>query len=67
VFHWAVRILGIYLVSTCLSMGAATAPTITTQPANKAVTLGATATFTVVASGTAPLMAFPQIENQTKG
>lgn len=33
----------------------ATAPSITTQPANKTVTLGQTATFTVVATGTAPL------------
>src|SRR6267143_5623872 len=31
------------------------APTITMQPANQAVTAGQTATFTVVASGTAPL------------
>ncbi len=31
------------------------APTITTQPVNQAVTAGQTATFTVVASGTAPL------------
>ena len=31
------------------------APTITTQPANQAVTAGQTATFTVVATGTAPL------------
>jgi Domain of unknown function (DUF4091)/Immunoglobulin domain/Immunoglobulin I-set domain len=31
------------------------APTITTQPANQTVTTGQTATFTVVASGTAPL------------
>ena len=31
------------------------APTITTQPANQTVTAGQTATFTVVASGTAPL------------
>ena len=31
------------------------APTITTQPANHAVTAGQTATFTVVATGTAPL------------
>jgi len=30
-------------------------PTITTQPANQTVTAGQTATFTVVASGTAPL------------
>jgi len=34
---------------------AAVAPTITTQPANQTVTAGQTATFTVVASGTAPL------------
>jgi hypothetical protein len=34
---------------------AATAPTITTQPTNVAVTVGSTATFMVVASGTAPL------------
>ena len=34
---------------------AATAPTITTQPANQAVQAGQTATFSVVAAGTAPL------------
>jgi hypothetical protein len=34
---------------------AATAPSITTQPSNVTVTAGASATFTVVASGTAPL------------
>jgi phosphoesterase family protein/Ig-like domain-containing protein/immunoglobulin I-set domain protein len=34
---------------------AATAPAITTQPANQTVTAGQTATFTVVAAGTAPL------------
>ncbi len=33
----------------------AVAPTITTQPANQTVTAGQTATFTVVAAGTAPL------------
>jgi hypothetical protein len=33
----------------------ATAPTIATQPANQAVTLGQTATFSVTAAGTAPL------------
>jgi HYDIN/CFA65/VesB family protein/uncharacterized protein DUF5123/carboxypeptidase family protein/Ig-like domain-containing protein len=33
----------------------ATAPTITTEPVNQTVTAGQTATFTVVASGTAPL------------
>jgi hypothetical protein len=37
------------------SAPAATAPTITTQPANAASTVGSTATFTVVASGTDPL------------
>ena len=35
--------------------GAATAPSITTQPANQSVSTGQTATFTVVASGTAPI------------
>jgi photosystem II stability/assembly factor-like uncharacterized protein len=35
--------------------GSATAPSITTQPANQTVTVGASATFTVAASGTAPL------------
>jgi hypothetical protein len=34
---------------------AAVAPSITTQPANQTVTVGQTATFTVVAAGTAPL------------
>ena len=34
---------------------AAVAPTITTQPANQTVTVGQTATFSVTASGTAPL------------
>ena len=34
---------------------AAVAPSITTQPANQSVSLGQTATFTVVATGTAPL------------
>jgi Abnormal spindle-like microcephaly-assoc'd, ASPM-SPD-2-Hydin/Immunoglobulin domain/Protein of unknown function (DUF1573) len=34
---------------------AAAAPTITTQPANQTVVAGQTATFTVVAAGTAPL------------
>src|SRR5260221_1473237 len=34
---------------------AAVAPTITTQPASQTVTAGQTATFTVTASGTAPL------------
>jgi PKD repeat protein len=33
----------------------ATAPTITTQPANQTVTVGQTASFSVVVSGTAPL------------
>jgi hypothetical protein len=34
--------------------GTATAPTITSQPANRTVTVGATATFSVTVSGTAP-------------
>jgi hypothetical protein len=34
---------------------AATAPTISTQPASQSVTVGQTATFSVVAAGTAPL------------
>jgi hypothetical protein len=34
---------------------AAVAPTITTQPVNQTVTAGQTATFAVVAAGTAPL------------
>ena len=34
---------------------AGTAPTITTQPANVSIAVGATATFSVVATGTAPL------------
>jgi Immunoglobulin I-set domain len=34
---------------------AALAPTITTQPANQTVTIGQTATFNVIATGTAPL------------
>lgn len=35
--------------------GNSVAPAITTQPANQSVTVGQTATFTVVATGTAPL------------
>jgi pectate lyase len=35
--------------------GGATAPTITTQPASQTVTVGSSVTFSVVASGTAPL------------
>src|SRR5437879_13897649 len=37
------------------SSAVAVAPTITTQPGNQTVTAGQTATFTVVATGTAPL------------
>jgi len=37
------------------STGGATAPTITTQPASQTVTAGSSVTFSVVASGTAPL------------
>ena len=41
--------------SATLTVNAATAaPTITTQPTNQTVTAGQTATFSVVASGTAP-------------
>jgi hypothetical protein len=38
-----------------LSVTSSTKPAITTQPVNQSVTVGATATFTVVANGTAPL------------
>src|SRR5207249_3376863 len=41
--------------ATLTESGAAVAPTITTPPANQTVTAGQTATFTVVAGGTAPL------------
>src|SRR5260221_498732 len=42
-------------VVTLTVNAAAVAPTITTQPASQTVTAGQTATFTVTASGTAPL------------
>src|SRR5258708_3646128 len=41
--------------ATLMVNAAPVAPTITTQPANQTVTAGQTATFTVVAGGTAPL------------
>jgi hypothetical protein len=41
--------------ATLTVTAAAVAPSITTQPANQTVTAGQTATFTVVATGTAPL------------
>jgi hypothetical protein len=41
--------------ATLMVNPAAVAPTITTPPANQTVTAGQTATFTVVAAGTAPL------------
>lgn len=41
--------------STGGSLGGSTPPAITTQPANQTVTAGQTATFTVSATGTAPL------------
>ena len=41
--------------ATLTVSAAATAPTITMQPVNQAVTAGQTATFSVAASGTAPL------------
>src|SRR6266576_1868228 len=40
---------------TLMVNAAAAAPSITTQPVNQTVTVGQTATFTVVATGTAPL------------
>jgi hypothetical protein len=42
-------------IATLTVNAAATKPSITTQPANVTVTVGQTATFTVVAAGTAPL------------
>ncbi len=42
-------------VLTVTASGGGVAPTITTQPANQSVTAGQTASFTVVASGSAPL------------
>ena len=41
--------------STSTSTSSSTAPTISAQPANQTVTVGQTATFSVVANGTAPL------------
>src|SRR5207245_3426872 len=41
--------------ATLTVSAAAVAPSIATQPASQTVTAGQTATFTVVASGTAPL------------
>jgi hypothetical protein len=41
--------------ATLTVTAAAVAPSISTQPANQAVTIGQTATFSVVAAGTAPL------------
>ena len=41
--------------ATLTVSGSGTAPSITTQPVNQTVTVGQTATFSVVASGTAPL------------
>ncbi|MEP6883751.1 MAG: PQQ-binding-like beta-propeller repeat protein, partial [Gammaproteobacteria bacterium] len=41
--------------ATLTVTSAAAAPSITTQPANKSVSVGATATFMVTATGTAPL------------
>ena len=42
-------------MATLTVNAAAVAPAITTQPANQSVTLGQTATFSVTATGTAPL------------
>ena len=46
--------------------GTPVAPTITTQPSNQTVTVGQTATFTVVASGTAPL-SYQWLQNTGSG
>ncbi len=46
--------------------GTPVAPTITAQPSNQTVTVGQTATFTVVASGTAPL-SYQWLENTGSG
>src|SRR5215469_14244181 len=43
------------IAATLAVNAAAVAPSITTQPANQTVTVGQTATFTVVATGTSPL------------
>ena len=54
-------LLGLWLLAGCGSNSTPapppppTAPSITTQPSNQTVTNGQTATFTVMASGTAPL------------
>ena len=55
-------LLGLWLLAGCGSNSTPappppppTAPSITTQPSNQSVTSGQTATFTVMASGTAPL------------
>ena len=44
-----------YWVDVAFSAGAATAPSISTQPANQTITAGQSATFSVTATGTAPL------------
>lgn len=54
-FRTVLKCLLAFGATAFLNLAAATAPVITTQPANKAVTLGAAATFTVAASGTGPL------------
>jgi hypothetical protein len=46
---------GIQIVPIGTGTGGGTSPSITTQPGNQTVTVGKTATFSVVASGTAPL------------
>ena len=46
---------GLNTFATATYSAAATAPSITTQPTSATVTAGASVTFTVVASGTAPL------------
>ena len=58
---WVVALVALTLLSSACSGGGAggaataTAPTITTQPVDQSVVAPTTATFTVVATGTAPL------------
>src|SRR5439155_14103128 len=49
------EVLGIYNARSAGKCTAPSAPSIRTQPANQTVSAGATATFSVVASGTPPL------------
>src|SRR5208283_2880784 len=51
-------------MATLTVNAAAVAPAITTQPSNQAVTVGQTATFSVAATGTAPL-GYQWLKNNT--